>query len=230
MSVRASIGVATAAAALAVAGCDLAGETAQRGRVIDQDTGEPVAGAIVVGRYMGGISWGGSSCNRAESAVSDAQGWFELPVDEKAGSIEKEAYKRGYARGNRTRVAVLMNPWTREWRIAVQRWNEGGQRAERVAVEPERYWFESSAKAASGELVNVYLRRSIGTREGRIQELRGHQKNCAGPPRSSDGIVPFLEEILKEQMELGDSDGIKSTRDWIRLSPKRLGESRSMAP
>ena len=67
--------------ALLVGGCDLFGEQTQRGRVLDQDTGEPIAGAIVVGRYMGGISWGGSSCNRAESAVSDAQGWFELPVD-----------------------------------------------------------------------------------------------------------------------------------------------------
>ena len=74
--------------ALLVGGCDLFGEQTQRGRVLDQDTGEPIAGAIVVGRYMGGISWGGSSCNRAESAVSDAQGWFELPVDRKDGRAD----------------------------------------------------------------------------------------------------------------------------------------------
>jgi len=225
------IRVTTIALVVVAAGCDLMGEQVPRGRVIDQDTGEPIAGAIVVGRYMGGISWGGSSCNRAESAISDAQGWFELPVDDKAGSIHKEAYKRGYDRGNPSRIAVLTNPWTREWRISVQKWNASNTNAtEIVGFEPERYWLESSAKSASGELVNVYLRRSKGSPEERIRELRGFQKSCAGSPRRSDGLLPLLEEILKEQVELGDVDGIKSTRDWVRLSPKRSAESKAAGP
>ena len=124
MSGSSTVCLVVTAFALLVGGCDLSGERMQRGRVLDQDTGEPIAGAIVVGRYMGGISWGGSSCNRAESAVSDAQGWFELPVDRKDGTPLMEAYKRGYDRGNSTRHAYLENAWTREWRILVQRWDE----------------------------------------------------------------------------------------------------------
>ena len=41
--------------ALLAGGCSEAGPAATefRGRVIDQDTGQPIAGAIVVGKYMG---------------------------------------------------------------------------------------------------------------------------------------------------------------------------------
>ena len=132
--------------ALLVGGCDLSGERMQRGRVLDQDTGEPIAGAIVVGRYMGGISWGGSSCNRAESAVSDAQGWFELPVDRKDGTPLMEAYKRGYDRGNPTQACIPGRiAWTREWRVSVQKWNDSQHAAEIVRVEPEVYRTEAAA-------------------------------------------------------------------------------------
>ena len=207
-----------AAVALAGAGCDLFAEKVHRGRVIDQDTGEPVAGAIVTGRYFGGISWGGSSCNRAESTVSDAQGRFELPLDPKAGPLLLEAFKRGYVRGNPTRYAVPKTPSAREWRISVQKWNETNSRATVVAYESETYASEAAAKRASGEDVDVFVRKAPADRDAHIKELWGYQKDCTGPPRSSDGLLPLLQEILKDQTELGDSSGIKSTQDWIELA------------
>lgn len=207
-----------AAAVAAVAGCDLFADKVHRGRVIDQDTGEPVAGAIVAGRYFGGISWGGSSCNRAESTVSDAQGWFELPLDPQAGPLLMEAFKRGYVRGNPTRYAVPKTPSAGEWRISVQKWNEANTRANIVAYESEIYPTEAAAKKASGEDRDVFMRKAPADRDAHIKELWGYQKGCAGPPRSSDGLVPFLQEILKDQTELGDSSGTESTQRWIEMA------------
>lgn len=212
----------TAMAALALGGCDLFGESVHRGRVIDQDTGEPVAGAVVAGRYMGGLNWGGMSCNRAESAVSDAQGWFELPIDPREGEPLMEAYKRGYDRGYPNRHAMLKNRWTREWRVAVLKWSDGNAKAEIVREEPEVYRTESSALAASGERRDVFVRRSKAAGADRLNELHGFQKHCQGPPRASDGMRPFLEAILSEQVELGDrEDAIAITQRALEYSPGR---------
>jgi len=220
MSGSYAIRLAVTVFALLVGGCDLSGEQTQRGRVLDQDTGEPIAGAIVVGRYMGGISWGGSSCNRAESAVSDAQGWFELPVDRKDGTPLMEAYKRGYDRGNPVRYAFLNNAWTREWRISVQKWNDSNTQAVQVGVEPEVYRTEATAKVASGEDVNVHLRKSRGMQEERLRQLRIFQDDCAGHPRTSVGLVPFIEGILSEQMDLGERE------DVLDITRRRLERAR----
>lgn len=219
-----------AAMVLAGAGCDLFAEKVHRGQVIDQDTGEPVAGAIVAGRYFGGISFGGSSCNRAESTVSDAQGWFELPLDPKAGPLLLEAFKRGYVRGSRPRFAVPKNDGSGQWQVTFQKWNEANTRVETVTYGPEVYPSEAAAKAASGQDSGVFLRRAPRDRNAHVRELWGYQKDCAGSAQSSDGLLPFLQEILKDQTELGDSSGIKSTQDWIELarnhrSPER-GASR----
>ncbi len=196
-----------AAAVLAGAGCDFFAEKVHRGRVIDQDTGEPVAGAIVAGRYVGGISFGGSSCNRAESTVSDAQGWFELPLDPKAGPLLLEAFKRGYVRGNPTRYAMPKTPSSREWRISVQKWNETNTRANVVAYEPETYPSEAAAKAVSGEDRDVFVRRAPESREQLLIALRMYQDDCAGPPRISAGLLPLSEAILSQQIEMGEDEG-----------------------
>lgn len=196
-----------AAMVLAGAGCDLFAEKVHRGQVIDQDTGEPVAGAIVAGRDFGGISFGGSSCNRAESTVSDAQGWFELPLDPKAGPLLLEAFKRGYVRGNPTRYAVPKTPSASEWRISVQRWNEANSSANVVAYEPETYPSEAAAKAASGEDRDVFVRRAPESREQLLRALRMYQDDCAGPPRISPGLLPLSEAILSQQIEMGEDEG-----------------------
>jgi hypothetical protein len=226
MSGSSAIRLAVTALALLVGGCDLSGERMQRGRVLDQDTGEPIAGAIVVGRYMGGISWGGSSCNRAESAVSDAQGWFELPVDRKDGTPMMEAYKRGYDRGNAVRYAFLKNAWTREWRISVQKWDDSNMVATQIGVEPEVYRTEASAKAASGEDVNVYLRRSKGTRERRLDSLHRFQTDCAGSPQTTEGLVPLIKEIMREQVELEDDlSAIRISQRFLESAQGKAGTS-----
>ncbi|MEP7183007.1 MAG: hypothetical protein ABI886_12545, partial [Betaproteobacteria bacterium] len=111
--------------AVAGAGCSAADAppTETRGRAIDQDTGEGIADAIVVAQYMGGISWGGGSCNRVESAVSDADGWFLMPTDPKAGPTLIEAYHRDYVHGNPTRHAFLDDVSKGEWRVQIQKWD-----------------------------------------------------------------------------------------------------------
>lgn len=203
---------------LGLAGC---GDGVHRGRVIDQDTGEPVAGAIVVGRYMGSIAWGGSSCNRAESSVSDADGWFELPVDPKDGEPLMEAYKYGYDRGNRNRIAFLSNPWTREWRVQVQKWNEGNTHAEFVEVAPEVYRFESTALAASGQNANAFVR-ITRDRDWRIKQLRAFQIYCSGGAQTTAGLVPFIQGILAEQQNLGEEANVLiQTEEALRLANHR---------
>lgn len=212
-----------AAVAMAGTGCDLFAEKVHRGRVIDQDTGEPVAGAIVTGRYFGGVSWGGSSCNRAESTVSDAQGWFELPLEAKAGSLHLEAFKRGYVRGSPTRYAVLNHERPREWRISVQKWNEANTTAKTVSIEPEIYRSEAAAKAASGEDVDVFVRRAPVAREQYMRELRLYQDDCAGPPKISIGLLPLSEAILSQQIELGEDDGA------LDITRRRVERAREQA-
>ncbi|MCC6193722.1 MAG: hypothetical protein IT518_04565 [Burkholderiales bacterium] len=207
-----------AAAVLAGAGCDLFAEKVHRGRVIDQDTREPVPGAIVSGRYFGGVSWGGSSCNRAESTVSDAQGWFELPLDPKSGPLLLEGFKRGYVRGNRPLYAFPKKDGSGEWQVSIQKWNEASTKVETVTIAPEVYPSEAAAKAASGQDRDVFVRKAPADRDAHIRELWGYQKDCTGPPRSSDGLVPFLQEILKDQTELGDASGITSTNEWIEMA------------
>jgi hypothetical protein len=225
MSGSSAARLASLALVLLVGACDLLGEKSQRGQVLDQDTGEPIAGAIVVGRYMGGGSWAGSGCNRAESSVSDAQGWFELPVDRDAGPVLKEAYKRGFDRGNIPRKAFLDNYWTREWRVAVQTWDETNRKSTLVRIEPEVYRFESTAKTASGEVANVYVRRTNGNREDRVMSLRLFQVDCAGPPRSTAGLVPFIEAILREQEELQDVPAALDSSGYFLESAKRKARS-----
>jgi hypothetical protein len=225
MSGSSAARLASLALVLLVGACDLLGEKSQRGQVLDQDTGEPIAGAIVVGRYMGGGAWAGSGCNRAESAVSDAQGWFELPVDRDAGPVLKEAYKRGFDRGKPARVAELFNYYTREWRVKVLQWDESNRNGKIVRIEPEVYRFESTAKRASGEGVNVYVRRTNGNREDRVMSLRLFQVDCAGPPRSTAGLVPFIEAILREQEELQDVPAALDSSRYFLESARRKARS-----
>lgn len=223
MRVALAQALVVAAAVLAGTGCDLFAEKVHRGRVIDQDTGEPVAGAIVSGRYFGGVSWGGSSCNRAESTVSDAQGWFELPLDPDAGPLLLEGFKRGYVRGNLPRFAFLNNVWTREWRVSAQKWNETNTKVESVTIEPEVYRSEAAAKAASGQDLNVFMRKALEGREQIRRELRRYQDDCAGPPKTSVGLLPLSEAILSQQIELGEDEGA------LDITRRRVERARQQA-
>jgi hypothetical protein len=211
--------------ALTAAGCSGADAppVETRGRVIDQDTGEGIAGAIVVAKYMGGISLGGSSCNRVESAVSDAEGWFYIPPDPKAGPTLMEAYHRDYVYGKSTRRAGL-DIDRREWRVEIHKWPPEGGTSIFLGYDPRVFRTEKDAIDASGEQRDAYLRRFKGTREERLRELHRISITCAGGPRTSPGLVPFLEAVLKEQEELGDTaEALRDSRQGITWAKNQQG-------
>jgi hypothetical protein len=199
--------------------------TETRGRVVDQDTNEPIAGAIVVARYFGGISWGGSSCNRAESAISDADGWFTFPIDAAAGGTLMEAYKRGYDRGNPSRAVYPDKALPGKWRISILKWSEDNMDGRSIGQEPEIYSSEEAAQAASGRLTNVYLRKSSGSREARLRMLHIFQTGCGGPAKTTPGLAPFIEAILAEQIELNDQESaIGATRRFLEWARERTAK------
>jgi len=184
-------------------------ETVNRGQVFDQDSGQPIAGVIVVGVYRGSIRGSGAtSCNRVESAVSDKDGWFELPLDPEAGPLAMEGYHRDYRHGWPVRVAVCGvkgdgNPHE------CQIWQERRDRNDKVisvVKEPAIYDSEAAAAKAARENTDLYLKRFDGTREERLQELwrLPAANSCLAPAKTSQGLLPFLEAILQEQIELGD--------------------------
>src|SRR5262249_15471798 len=125
-SVPGSLATAPAvlAALLLAAGCHSAEPpkpaevTQTRGRVLDQATGLPVPGTIVIAKYRGGVAWGGGSCNRVESAVADQNGEFVLPLDPRLGARYMEAYHRDYGLARPPRYAVGIAP--DKWQIWVQ--------------------------------------------------------------------------------------------------------------
>jgi hypothetical protein len=197
-----------------------------RGRVNDQETGQSIAGAIVFGRYMGSIAWGGGACNRVESTVSDKDGWFTLPLDPDAGSIHLEAYHRDYVHGNRTRRAFAEDVSHNIWKVSIQKWDEANRYATTVAVEPTIYHSEKEAMEASGERKDVYLRRFKGTREEKLHDLHTYQIVCGGPPRTTSGLVPVIEAILAEEAELKDSqEGMAATREILDSAKSKVKAS-----
>ena len=193
-------------------GCSDAGPEPyeNRGRVIDQDTGEGIAGAIVVGNYMGSRGFeGSSSCNRIEGAVSDSEGWFTLPLDPSAGPILMAAYHREYKSGKSTRHAFGgVDGDAKKWRVAITRWDENNRNGKTIAVEPKVYHSEKEALLVSREWIDVYLRRFKGTRDERNLELGGLSGMgiCGGGAVTSEGAVPFLEAIHDEYLKLGISE------------------------
>ena len=205
---------------LLLIGCE--GESIHRGRVIDQDTGAGVAGAIVVARYMGGGSWSGAGCNRVESVVSDQDGWFAFPTNRRAGIIVTEAYKRGFWDGQPNRAAVQDTEEREKWRLAIVTWNASNTKPTLVGTEPGIYYSREHAERESGININVYVRQFEPNREERLKQLRTFQGDCAGGPRVSLGLVPALESILEEEMELGQDEAATAiTRRWLERAKER---------
>ncbi len=199
--------------ALLAGGCSEAGlaPTEFRGRVIDQDTGQPIAGAIVVGKYMGSRGpEGASSCNRVESAVSSQDGWFTLPLDSQAGPPLLEAYHRNYKWGKSVQKAWRGGDGNMShWQVTVYQWDAENKKGTILRTEPTIYHSQAEALEASRENKDVYLKRSNEARSDRLQELDrlvGHGI-CGGGPTSTDGAVPYVKAILAEQVELGAAPG-----------------------
>jgi hypothetical protein len=204
-----------------VAGCGSAKPPPQpqesRGRVLDQDTGQPIPGAIVVGKYQGGLRWGGGSCNRIESAVADQNGEFALPLDPNAGLLYMEAYHRDYVYGHHARYAVGLAP--DKWQIWVEKWDETNMISTVVAKEPKIYRTEGEAKEASREDKDIHLRRFTGSRQERLRELDRlvGMGICGGRTLTTDGAIEFLKAIYQEQTELfANSDSLRDTQSALR--------------
>ena len=201
-------------------------ETFNRGQVIDQDTGQPIPGVIVVGRYVGSVAASGaSSCNRVESAVSDENGWFELPLDPKAGPLLMEGYHKDYRHGYPVRVATCgINGDPQQCQIW-QNKRDDSDNVVSVVKEPTIYHSRSEAEKAARYRKDLYLKRLDGTPEKRLYELHRLQSatSCLAQPRSSLGLIPFLEAILHEETALGDSESsIRITNERIDVAKKIL--------
>jgi hypothetical protein len=183
--------------------------TESRGRVIDQDTGMPIAGALVVGKYMGSIAWAGASCDRVESAVSDQEGWFTIPTDSTGKPPFMVAYSRGYGRGNSPRHAFNgAEGDIGKWQVQVQQWDADNRRAKLLSIEPTIYRSKREAEEASREWKDVYLRRFNGTLEERIRNLNvlSGGGSCGGGSQTTSGPIEFLKAIYSEKVELGASE------------------------
>jgi hypothetical protein len=69
---------------------------AQKGVVVDTDTGEPLAGAYVIGRWRGYVS-SHSVCFHAEGTRTDSQGRFVLPAWRNTGPYNNTSHQQYYS-------------------------------------------------------------------------------------------------------------------------------------
>jgi hypothetical protein len=214
------------AVALSFSGCTQSApkDAVNRGQVIDVDTGKPIPGAIVVGKYSGSRGFeGASSCNRVETAVSDENGWFDLPLDPNAGFLLMEAYQRGYRHGWPIRVPTCgINGDPNQCQIWQNIRDESDQVVS-IIKEPTIYHGEAEATKVSRYWQDVYLKPSHAGREERLHELsRLLAANfCLAKPKTSAGLEPFLSAILEEQVVLKDSEGsLRITREQLEVVKK----------
>ena len=199
--------------------------------MIDQDTDQPIAGAIVVGKYIGSRGAEGStSCNRVESAVSDQDGWFTLPLDPRDGGPLMEAYHRGYQWGLSTRKAWAgVDGNINHWQVTVYKRSEDNLSTVIVRTEPTIYHSQAEALAASRQELDVYLKSFKGTREERLRELhRLHVAgSCVAPHRTTAGPVPYFEALFKEEAELGDDKrSLDISQEYIRDAEENFARAR----
>jgi hypothetical protein len=207
-----------------------------RGRVVDQDTEAGIAGAIVVAEYFGRESnLVHKHCDRVESTVSDANGYYELPTDPRTDLPILSAYAPGYFRGNGLRRAAALDPENhpKQWQIVKDTWNDENTLAKTIAVEPKIYSSQREAQWASGEFRDVFLRRSRVDRLGRLQELRlmSGPAYCESGASTSTGAIPLLEAILNAELnsEAPEQD-IRMTREAIATAKEKNERWKSRLP
>jgi hypothetical protein len=205
--------------------------TENRGRVIDQDTEQPIAGALVVGKYMGSIAWGGASCDRIESAVSDDQGWFTIPTDSNGKPPFMEAYSHGYGRGKGPRRATNGAGGDLErWQVEVFAWDANNRQGKLVSTEPTIYRSKREAEEASREWKDVYLRWFKGTPEERVLNLNvlSGGGSCGGGPQTTSGPIEFLKAIYSEKVELGVSESeLRYTRSVMETALSSMARAKA---
>jgi hypothetical protein len=134
-----------------------------------------------------------------------------------------EGYHPDYRHGWPVRVPVCGikgdgNP--NECQVWQQR-RDNTDRVVSVVKESTIYNSEAEAARAARYGQDLYLKRFEGTREERLRELwrLPSGNSCMASPKTSQGLVPFLEAILKEQSALNDStDAIRSTNERIDMA------------
>ncbi|MEP7182644.1 MAG: hypothetical protein ABI886_10680, partial [Betaproteobacteria bacterium] len=103
-----------------------------------------------------------------------------------------------------------------EWRVQIQKWDVDNRESRIIGYDPRVFRSEKEALDGSGEWRDAYMRRFHGSRDARLRELQRISITCAGGPQTTAGLVPFLEAVLKEQEELGDSsDSLRDTRQAL---------------
>ena len=224
---------ATLLSMLLMIGCNAAPpppvQAESRGRVIDEETGQGIAGAIVVGRYMGSIAWAGTSCDRIESATADQDGWFAIPNDSDGKAPFLEAYHRGYGRGYNLRYAVGLSAEPPQWQVWQARRDEHAVVVS-VVKEPTIYRSEREAQEASRQWRDISLRPFKGTREERLMSLsvQSGAGICGGGAQTTAGPIEFLEAIYREQIELNDDPShLAGTREDIEMAQRATARAKA---
>jgi hypothetical protein len=200
-------------APLVLASCSSveADDLQMHGRVVEVESGRGLPGAIVVAQYQGGLTWGGGSCNRLESATTDANGDFTLPLDRNAGPLYMQAYLKGYQKVTNPRYAVGVGGG--KWKV----WVLDKAAPLGFREEPTIYRTEKEVVEASRQDKDVYLKRFEGTREERIMNLKvlDHIVICSAPTFSSDGGIGFLEAMRRELLDLQAGEEMLSEMDYL---------------
>ena len=203
-----------------------------RGRVIDQDTRQGIPNATVAARYMGGpMGRGVSSCNRIEAATSDADGWFILPIDARAGKPHMEAHHPEYIYGRPLRLALQSERDIRKWQVFEMRPSADNETSQPVRAEPHVFASREQALAASREEVDVYLKRFAGTVDERRLELQrlSVQMHCEGGSQTTEGGLLLIDSIVREvkwrNLPTSLLERLTTTRELVQRQAPRAERS-----
>ncbi len=149
-------------------------------RVLDADTFEGIADAIVLAEYkaFGPMGSGGVSCHLGETTVSDKDGWFTLPLDPdpRSGMPILQAYHRGYMWAFSPRFP-LCERFDR-CRIGVGKWDTDRHMVSYYS-ESEIFPNHEAAEKASRYWIDPYLKRVDMVPSERLEELHseGNSRN-----------------------------------------------------
>lgn len=174
-----------------------------RGRVIDVATGKGIPGAFVIGRYVGTRgAHGASSCNRVEAARADAEGNFEIPIDDNHGAPLLEAYAPRYEFSYSPRTAENgVSGNVDLWQVVAHERAKGAEYGKVRSIEPAVFKTEWEAREVSREGRDAFLRPVNDDSNARVRELDRVQgnANCSGS-HSPAKVVAFLLAIRAEML------------------------------
>jgi len=208
-----------------VASADISDEpgTETHRYVVDQRDGSRVPGAIVVATWYGrGGLHQGSSCNRIESYISDADGGFTTPNDRKSGFVLMIAYKKGYEPGRPPRMAQRgVDGNFDHWQVLRYRRNVDNTSGEVESVEPTIYLSETAAQLASRQFIDVYVQKTSTVAVARLEKLHSMRvaASCGGLTLSTPGAKRYFQALYDEQVDLGDQPGeLAFTNQYIDMA------------